>query len=110
MSSTVQQRRAARELALSAFDFREFRMKAMLMGIDLREVGVLRSVRGVVMSRNRKFRNDFMSYLYDNIDDLVPDGYARTAAERREIATSSPLDSLLARTWVVRHFNGGHDG
>ena len=88
---------------ISSYD--DFKMRLKLNGIDMYEMGVLKSVAQKMFSL--KFRNKFLEDLNIHIDEINPDDYI-PGLVAKHIGTYefklSQLDASLVKIWMKKHF------
>ena len=98
-------KRVVREILKKSNSYREFKMRLSLTDIDLYNIDIL---KGILVDLSKvDFKNDFISDIFENIDEIKPKEYIldKIGQYAFKSGKASKLDALLIKLWLKKHGN-----
>ena len=97
--------KVVRDILKDSKSYKEFKMRLSIGDIDLYNINI---IKGILTDLSKvSFKKDFISDIYDNIDEVKPKDYIidKIGMYTFKSGKASKLDSFLINLWIKKHKN-----
>jgi hypothetical protein len=97
--------KVVREIFKNSKSYQEFKMRLSISDIDLYNISIIQSI--LIDLSKVEFKNEFISDIYDNIDNIEPRDYIfdKMGMYAFKSGKAPKLDAFLINLWLKKHKN-----